>query len=159
MASRTKNMDDLTAFCTDDCRRYLGPAAFLKEVGAPQDFSMSNAEYAAQFGSMSYYTLDNCIISHVIVDTENLKVAAVAELTGAFHDGKNISRTNAFFIDMTADGKKATKVYQHTDLQEGIVFRAALAEYKKADPKKEGAEKKAKKTNGGTGEGKTEGKE
>lgn len=132
IASQTKNMRDLSAFCTDDCVRYIGPPAFLERVGVPADFRMNNREWEEQFGTMEFYILDDCNISHVVVDTDNLKVAARGELVGAFLDGKRISRTNVWFMEFTADGKKVTRVHQHTDYEESQSFRMTVAAYKKA---------------------------
>jgi hypothetical protein len=130
-ASKTKNMREISADCTEDCHRFLGPASFLELVGAPPDFKMTNAEYESQFGTMAFYALSDCIISKLVIDEDALKAAAKAELIGEFIDGRKISRTNVWFLDFTADGSKVCRVYQHVDYREAMEFRKTLAEYKK----------------------------
>ncbi|KAH8177094.1 hypothetical protein LIA77_02176 [Sarocladium implicatum] len=132
VASQTKNMRDLSAFCTDDCIRTMGPPSFLQHVGAPPDLRMNNCEWEAQFGTMEFYRFDDCIVSHVVVDTENLKVAVKGEIVGQFLDGKRISRTSVWFMDLTPDGKRVTSVYQHIDSREAQDFRITLAAHKQA---------------------------
>ncbi|KAL2207873.1 hypothetical protein CC79DRAFT_1321896 [Sarocladium strictum] len=141
-ASQTKNMREMSSDCTEDCRRHIGPDAYLELVGAPPGYSMSNTEYESQFNTMAFYKLNDCVISHLVVDADELKAAAKSELIGAFVDGRKISRTNMWFLDFTPDGKKVSKSYQHIDHHEGEQFRKTLAEYKKAKADKD------KETNG-----------
>ncbi|UNI17097.1 hypothetical protein JDV02_003473 [Purpureocillium takamizusanense] len=117
-ASETKSMDALTAHVTDDCRRYIGPPAFLKARGAPSDFSMSNEEYAAEFNGMEHYSFEDHVMYDLIVDTQNRRAAARSEILIKFNSGETASRNFVWFLDFNEDGSKIVKIYVQLDVEE-----------------------------------------
>lgn len=117
-ASQTKSMEALAAYLTDDCRRHVGPPAFLIARGAPPDYSMSNEEYAAEFNGMEHYQFDDHVVYDLVVDTEKLRAAARSEILVKFNSGETASRNFVWFLDFNEDGSKIVKVYQHNDVEE-----------------------------------------
>ncbi|KAH8647137.1 hypothetical protein BX600DRAFT_555401 [Xylariales sp. PMI_506] len=129
-AGQAKNPRLLSATLAEDCVRYIGPASFLESVGAPADFSMTNAEYEAEFGTMEFYTFEAHEFSDLTIDTENLKAAVRSVLTGVFFDKKPLRRQFVWFLDFNQDGTKIVKVYQNNDVEEGNKFRDTIRVYK-----------------------------
>ncbi|KAL3954246.1 hypothetical protein ACCO45_012202 [Purpureocillium lilacinum] len=117
-ASQTKSMEALAAYLTDDCRRHVGPPAFLIARGAPPDYSMSNEEYAAEFNGMEHYQFDDHVLYDLVVDTQKLRAAARSEILVKFNSGETASRNFVWFLDFNEDGSKIVKVYQHNDVEE-----------------------------------------
>jgi len=117
-ASQTKSMEALAAYLTDDCRRHVGPPAFLIARGAPPDYSMSNEEYAAEFNGMEHYQFEDHVLYDLVVDTQKLRAAARSEILVKFNSGETASRNFVWFLDFNEDGSKIVKVYQHNDVEE-----------------------------------------
>jgi hypothetical protein len=132
-AGQAKQPHLLSTSVAENCVRYIGPVYFLRSVGAPADFSMSNAEYEADFGEMAFYTIDTHEMYDLTIDTENLKAALRSELFGTLVDGKEFSRTFVWFLDFNEDGSKIIKVYQHNDSEEGRNFRLTVKALKEAE--------------------------
>lgn len=118
-ASKGKNMDLISAHLTDDCRRYVGPGPFLRSKGAPEDFSMGNAEYQQEFNDMSLYEFDEHRVYHLVIDAPNLKAAARSEIFARFYaDNVTGSRNFCWFLDFNEDGTKIRKCFQQVDTEE-----------------------------------------
>lgn len=132
-ASQTKDIGIVSSCLTKDCRRYIGPPYFLRQLGAPANLSLSNSEYETEFGQMQFYTFDKHELYDLTIDVPNLKAAARSELTGTFIDGKELSRTFVWFLDFNEDGSKIVKVYQHNDVQEATSFRQTIKTYHEAN--------------------------
>ncbi|GJN80069.1 hypothetical protein PLIIFM63780_003593 [Purpureocillium lilacinum] len=115
---QTKSMEALAGYLTDDCRRHVGPPAFLIARGAPPDYSMSNEEYAAEFNGMEHYQFDDHVVYDLVVDTQKLRAAARSEILVKFNSGETASRNFVWFLDFNEDGSKIVKVYQHNDVEE-----------------------------------------
>ncbi|KAH8886460.1 hypothetical protein GQ53DRAFT_599191, partial [Thozetella sp. PMI_491] len=114
-ASATKDMTRLSAQLTPDCARHLGPPYYLVGLGAPPTFTMTNAEYESEFGTMEFYTFDSHDLFDLVVDTEKRRSAVRSELNGTFFDGNSLSRSFVWFLDFNEDGTKITQVYQYND--------------------------------------------
>jgi hypothetical protein len=134
-AAQTKNTQLVSTYLAEDCRRSIGPPYYLRSVGAPADFTMSNDEYASEFGTMEFYTFEAHEFYDLTIDTTNLKAGLRSELTGKFIDGKELSRTFVWFLDFNEDGSKIVKVYQHNDAEEGKNFRLTVKAYREAKEK------------------------
>lgn len=117
-ASQTKSMELVSAQLSDSCRRYIGPAAFIEARGAPPNFSMSNAEYAAEFNDMELYEFDDYAIYDLVTDTQNMKAVVRCELFVKFYSGGKGSRNFVFFLDFDQDARKIVKIYQLNDTAE-----------------------------------------
>ncbi|TPX06844.1 uncharacterized protein E0L32_002340 [Thyridium curvatum] len=131
-ATKEKKPHLVSRCCADDCKRHIGPPAFLAHVGAPPNLTMTNAQYEAEFGELSLYTITSFKVNNITVDAPNLKAAAWSTLYCDFIDGSKHDRTHAWFLDFNEDGTKIVELYQHNDVQEAVDFRNLIQSMKKA---------------------------
>lgn len=126
-AAQQKNACLVSQHTAPDCKRHIGPPAFLAAVGAPSPLVLTNEQYEAEFGDMHVISMDEYEVHNLTVDATNRKAACWSVLKGEFIDGTTLSRMHSWFLDLNEDGSKIVEIYQWNDVEEGKLYREKVA--------------------------------
>ena len=128
-ATKTKDANTLSIHLSPDCRRFLASRAFLEAVNQPPGFSLSNAEYQAQYEHvMPIWSINATEISNFTIDPERRKAAARTISHGEFSDGEKYQVEFAWFLDFNDEGTEITGIVQYVDPTESLLFRTKAKE-------------------------------
>ncbi|KAK1993594.1 hypothetical protein LX36DRAFT_532222, partial [Colletotrichum falcatum] len=102
---------------TADCTRHMLPNSMLEALGLPAGFGIHNEAYAQSISkNIRVYSVQDSVISDLVIDTEARKAAFTSNSNVVYKDGWETHPIEfSWSLDFNQDGSKVSKVTEFCD--------------------------------------------
>ncbi|KAF4944395.1 hypothetical protein FSARC_14684 [Fusarium sarcochroum] len=130
---KAKDPKVVTATLTDDCRRFILPASFMRGMGIPQELieaGSSNEQYEQHIAmQIPFIESTSCEIHDTTFDSEKRKATVyVTHRIKLFSIEEEYLVENLILVDLDESGGKIKKVLEFTDPLEAKRYMTKIQE-------------------------------